>query len=54
VVGLPDVKRTVEEQEVEIRRLEGMERALRGRLGELGGIARERERGDVVMGDGMS
>jgi hypothetical protein len=54
VVGLPDVKRTVEEQEVEIRRLEGMVRALRRRLGELGGIARERERGDVVMGDGMS
>ena len=45
VESLPDIERTVEEQEVEMRRLEGMVRALRGRLGMLGKIARGGEEG---------
>ncbi len=48
VAVLPDLERTVEEQEGEIARLEGMVRGLKGRLGVLGGIARSKE--DVVMG----
>lgn len=59
----------MEEQEVEIRRLEGMVRGLRARLGVLGGLAREKdgeggdggERGNVDVdmededeGDGVS
>ncbi|OAP65488.1 hypothetical protein AYL99_01460 [Fonsecaea erecta] len=39
VTGLPDVARTVEEQEAEIHRLERMVKGLRGRLGLLGEMA---------------
>ncbi|EXJ60127.1 hypothetical protein A1O7_04279 [Cladophialophora yegresii CBS 114405] len=47
VEELPDVERTVEEQEAEIRKLEAMVRALKTRLGALGAIAREKA--DVEM-----
>ena len=49
VSALPDVDRTVKEQQVEIRRLEAMIRALRARLELLGEIARDRR--DVEMGE---
>ncbi|KIW69110.1 hypothetical protein PV04_05005 [Phialophora macrospora] len=47
VEELPDVDRTVEDQEVEIQRLDAMVKALRMRLGGLGEIAREKP--DVEM-----
>ncbi|KAJ9611554.1 hypothetical protein H2200_004738 [Cladophialophora chaetospira] len=47
VEELPDVDRTVEEQEDEIRRLESRVRGLKTRLASLGEIAREK--GDVEM-----
>jgi RNA polymerase II transcription mediator complex subunit 9 len=51
VQALPDVERTVEEQEAEIRMLEGRIGGLRKRLGELGALAGDggRKEGDVVM-----
>lgn len=53
VSSLPDVERTVEEQEREIAKLERVVIALRGRLELLGRIAKSREQegesGDVVM-----
>jgi len=50
VQGIPDVDRSVEEQEAEMRELRIRCAGLRGRLGELGGIAREGNRNDTVMG----
>jgi hypothetical protein len=48
VEELPDVERTVEEQEVEIQRLEAMVKALRTRLGGLGEIAREKPDAEMM------
>jgi len=47
---IPDVDRSIEDQEAEMRELRVRCAGLRGRLGELGGIAREGNRGDTVMG----
>ena len=50
VQALPDVERTIEQQEDEIRLLEGRVGALKKRLRELGRLAGEAvERKDVVM-----
>lgn len=51
VSGIPDVDRSVEEQEAEMRELRIRCAGLRGRLGELGGIARDENRSDTVMGE---
>ncbi|KAK5957673.1 hypothetical protein OHC33_000862 [Knufia fluminis] len=48
VSTIPDVERSVREQEAEMRELRGRCAGLRGRLGELGVIAAEG--GDVIMG----
>ncbi|KIX00702.1 uncharacterized protein Z518_09767 [Rhinocladiella mackenziei CBS 650.93] len=51
VSALPDVERSVEEQEAEIRELERTVALLKRRLGKLGEIATgKQEEGDVVMG----
>ena len=50
--ALPDIERSVDEQEEELRNLRREVMGLEGRLGELGAIVKvERERkDDVVMG----
>ncbi len=52
IKALPDISRSMEEQEEEMRHLEARIGALEGRLGELGVIAEKsgkRDVGDVVM-----
>ena len=49
VQALPDVERTVEEQEEEIRMLESRIAGLTKRLGELGKVAGEATKEDVAM-----
>ena len=52
VSALPDLERSIREQEEEIRALEGRVRGLRGRLGELGGIAERGREQRHRNGDG--
>jgi formylmethanofuran dehydrogenase subunit C len=52
ITALPDVERTVEQQEVEIRNLQRMAKSLRQRLAALGDIARKSDDDDdddVIM-----
>ncbi len=50
VQSLPDIERSIAEQEEEMRVLEGRVRGLRGRLGELGEIAGRAKEEPAVVG----
>ncbi|KAK5092540.1 hypothetical protein LTR70_001880 [Exophiala xenobiotica] len=52
VSEIPDVDRSIEDQEAEMRELRVRCAGLRGRLGELGGIARDGNKCDTVIGGG--
>jgi hypothetical protein len=49
VQGLPDIERTVEEQNIEIKALEVRIARLKGRLAHLGTLAGQGKKEDVVM-----